>query len=83
MIDGWRMAREPMRASSEKPVERMAAGSTRSEWYVWERPCALVWVMALRGPVLVEEQPACRGKCDGIRGEGKPHLLAGMSPASK
>ena len=35
---------------------------------MWERPCALVWVMALRGPVLVEEQPACRGKCDGIRG---------------
>ena len=24
---------------------------------MWERPCALVWVMALRGPVLVEEQP--------------------------
>lgn len=41
VIDGWRMAREPIasrnqaefavRASSEKPVERMAAGSTRSE----------------------------------------------------
>jgi len=50
---------------------------------VWERPCALVWVMAFRGPVLVEEQPACRGKCDGIRGEGKPHLEIGFSPASK